>query len=171
MVVFGSKCIVSNERTTQGDDLAMSFYALGTATLLNCLLISSTNVKNVCLADDITGAGTLVNLKKGWPTIISEGSKFGCYVNKDKSWLIVRNKNLLNDAQQIFSNSVIKFTSEGRRHLGAASGSSDLRKVDATEKVNNRCEQISKLSEYAKTQPHAAYQHFVMVKYTNLHTS
>ena len=76
----------------------MSFFALGTTTLLNCLLISSPNVKNVCLADDITGAGTLVNLKKGWPIIISEGSKFGCYVNEDKSWLIVRNKNILNDA-------------------------------------------------------------------------
>ena len=42
----------------------MSFYALGTATLLNYLLISPPNVKNVCLADDITSAGALVNLKK-----------------------------------------------------------------------------------------------------------
>ena len=40
----------------------MSFYVLGTATLLNHLLISSPNVKNVCLANDKTGAGTLVNL-------------------------------------------------------------------------------------------------------------
>ena len=58
---FGSKDIVSNEGTTQGDNLAMSFYALGTATLLNYLLISPPNVKNVCLADDITSAGALVN--------------------------------------------------------------------------------------------------------------
>ena len=73
MIVFGNKDIVSNERTNQGDNLAMSFYALGTATLLNYLLISSPNVKNVCLADDITGAGTLVNLKKWWSKIISKG--------------------------------------------------------------------------------------------------
>ena len=38
----------------------MSFYALGTAVLLNYLLIPSPNVKNLCLADDITGTGTLV---------------------------------------------------------------------------------------------------------------
>ena len=64
MIVFRSKDIVSNEGTTQGDNLAMSFYAFGTATLLNYLLISSPHVKNVCLGDDITGAGTLLNLKK-----------------------------------------------------------------------------------------------------------
>ena len=45
MIVFGSKDIVSNEGTTQGDNLAMSFYAPGTAALLNYLLISSPNVK------------------------------------------------------------------------------------------------------------------------------
>ena len=88
----------------------MSFYALNTATLLNYLLISSSSVKSVCLADDITGPGTLVDLRKLWSTIISEGSKFGHYVNEDKSWLIVKNKNLLNEAKQIFSNSDIKLS-------------------------------------------------------------
>ena len=81
MIVFGNKDILSKEGTTQGDNLGMSFYALGTATLLNRLLISHPNVKNVCLADDITGAGSLYNLKQWWSTIISEGSKFGYYVN------------------------------------------------------------------------------------------
>ena len=50
----------------------------------------------------------------------------------------------------------MKFTTEGKRHLGAAIRSSE-KKVYATEKVNNWCEKIIKLSEYAKTQPHAAY--------------
>ena len=70
MIVFGSKDIVSNEGTTQGDNLAISFYAFGTATLLNYLLMSSPNVKNVCLADDITRSRTLVNFKKWWSAII-----------------------------------------------------------------------------------------------------
>ena len=92
MIVFGSKNIIPNQGTTQDDNLPMSFYALGTATLLNYLLISFPNVKIVCLEDDITVAGTLVNFKKWWSTIISEGSKFGYYVNEDKRWLIVKNK-------------------------------------------------------------------------------
>ena len=95
-------------------------------------------------------AGTLVNVKTWWSTIIHEGSKFGYYVNEDKSWLIIKNKNLLNEAQQIFWNSDIKLTTGGKRHLGAAIGSSDLRKVFATKKVNNWCEEISKLHEFAK---------------------
>ena len=70
MIVFGSKDIVSNEGTIQGDNLAISFYAFGTATLLNYLLMSSPNVKNVCLADDITRSRTLVNFKKWWSAII-----------------------------------------------------------------------------------------------------
>ena len=57
--------------------------------------------------------------------------------------------------------------------MGAAIGSSDFRKLYATEKVNNWCEEINKFSEYAKTQPHHAQliQHFAMVIYTNLDTS
>ena len=44
-----------------------------------------------------------------------------------------------------------------KRHLAAAVGSSEFRKVHATENVNNWYKEISKLSEFAKTQPHSAY--------------
>ena len=37
---------------------------LSNSNITNYLLISSRNVKNLCLADDITGAGKLVNSKK-----------------------------------------------------------------------------------------------------------
>ena len=36
----------------------------------------------------------------------------------------------------------------------------DFRKIYATEKTKNWCEEIIKLSEFAKTQPHAAYSAF-----------
>ena len=63
MVIYGNKDISSVEGTTQGDNLAMSFYALGNVPVLEHLKICSPNVKNICLADDITGAGTLSKLK------------------------------------------------------------------------------------------------------------
>ena len=45
-----------------------------------------------------------------------------------------------------------------------------LEKVYATEKVNNWCEEIIKLSEFLKPNLMQLIQHFAMVKYTNLHT-
>ena len=70
-IFLRSMNIVSNKGATQGDNLGMSFYARGTATLLNYFLIFSPIVKNVCLAD----AGTLLNFKKWWSTIIYRGFK------------------------------------------------------------------------------------------------
>ena len=72
MIAVHSKDILSVEGTTQGDKLAMSFYAISTIPLLNTLQVTSPHVSNVCLADDITGAGNLINLKNRWDTIISK---------------------------------------------------------------------------------------------------
>ena len=64
MMVPGGHDIMSEEGTTQGDNLAMSFYALGNIPLLNALRSTSPNVSQVCLADDIAGAGKLITLRK-----------------------------------------------------------------------------------------------------------
>ena len=55
-------------------------------------------------------------------------------------------------------------TTEGKRHLGALLGSEDFRKIYCEEKVNEWCAEIEKLSDYAKSQPHAAFLHGEMHK-------
>ena len=70
MIILGSVDILSVEGTTQDDNLAMAFYALGTTPLINTLLNTSPNVSQVCLADDVTGAGTLTDLRKWSDTVI-----------------------------------------------------------------------------------------------------
>ena len=62
MIILGASDIYYSEGTTQGDNLAMTFYALGTTPLANTLQITSTEVRQVCLADDISGAGSLDDL-------------------------------------------------------------------------------------------------------------
>ena len=73
----------------------------------------------VSLADDITGAGKILDLRIWREPIISQGKKFGHYVNESKRWLIIKNPNHLDHANNIFKDTGIKFTCEGKRHLGA----------------------------------------------------
>ena len=78
----------------------------------------------MCLADDISGAGSLDNLIIWWKNLISEGKKFGYLVNEKKSWLILKDHGKL---KLSVLNTGIKLTTDGQRHLGAAIGSSNFR--------------------------------------------
>ena len=52
--------------------------------------------------------------------MIAEGKKYGYFVNESKSWLIIKDNSQLENAKMIFHDTAIKFTTEGKRHLGAA---------------------------------------------------
>ena len=60
----------------------MAFYTLGTTPLVNKLQITSPEVREMCLADDISGVDSLGNLIIWWKNIISECKKFGYLVNE-----------------------------------------------------------------------------------------
>ena len=68
--MIGGTEIQSTEGTTQGDNLPLSFYALATVEIQNRLRITASEIKQVWLADDATGAGSLESLKKWWINII-----------------------------------------------------------------------------------------------------
>ena len=161
LLIVGGGEIKSLEGTTQGDPLAMQFYALGTNPLLQHLQSRVPEVQQVWLADDATGAGKLDKLKLWWDEVIEEGTKLGYYVNESKSWLILKNPDDLETAQTVFENSSIKITTAGKRHLGAALGSQDFKKEYISEKVEQWRADIVKLSEIAESQPQAAYAAYV----------
>ena len=161
LIVLGKWEISSQEGTTQGDNLAMPFYALGTTTLLNFLKANVTSIRQVWLADDATAAGKLKPLKDWWSAVIAEGAKIGYNVNEAKSWLIIKNPEMLQEAKTLFHDTAIKFTVEDKRHLGASLGSNSFRVQYVSEKVNTWCKEVEKLSEFAKTQPHAAFSAFI----------
>ena len=104
-------------------NLAMSFYALGTSILLDRLRFISPTTSQVSPADDITGTGKILDLRIWQDTIISEGKKFGYYVNELKSWLVIKNPNHLDHAENIFQDTCIRITCKGKHHLGAVIGS------------------------------------------------
>ena len=90
MFVAGTE-IQSQEGTTQGDNLAMALFALGTLPLLATLADRHREVSQVWLADDVTASGTLETLWEWWQCIITEGKKYGYHVNEGKSCVIVKN--------------------------------------------------------------------------------
>ena len=88
MIILGASDIYSLEGTTQGDNLAMAFYALGAKPLVNTLQTTSPEVRQVCLADVISGAGSLNDLIIWWKNVIAEGKKIGYLVNEKKIWIM-----------------------------------------------------------------------------------
>ena len=121
----------------------------------------STNTKQVWYADDATAGGTLLNLIKAWWTILSSsGPSYGYFVKSEKTWLIVKPQHE-RDVKELFSDTGIGKTSEGKRHLGAAVGSRFFLESYISEKVKAWTSTILNLSLIAKTQSHAAYCAFV----------
>ena len=155
LIISKGKEILSMEGTTQGDNLAMSFYALGTTGMQ--LQLRNIDVKQVWLADDGTGGGKIISLRAWWDLIIDEGKKCGYYVNEPKSWIIVKSEAGLETAKAVFSDTAIKYTCEGKRHLGASIGSTTFRQEYANEKIDEWCKELTKLAEFAIDEPQAAF--------------
>ena len=146
LIIGDGKEILSKEGTTQGDNLAMFFYALSTY-LMQTNLRNNKNVKQVWLADDATGAGKIIPLKEWWKTLVAEGSKCGYYANASKSWVISKNDVIDQQAKQAFEGLGLKFTTSGKRHLGATIGSKEFRN-EYVQKKNRRMVQAVKTACY-----------------------
>ena len=80
------------------------------------------DVKQVWLADEATGAGSLKSLKNWRTNIVNKGNRFGYYVNESHGF-----ETLLETANNLFKNTKINITTEGKRHLGAVISSNDLK--------------------------------------------
>ena len=149
--------IRSEEGTTQGDPLAMGWYAVETR-----LLIDNTRtdgVSQVWLADDAAGAGELRKLLQWYNNLETCGNKWGYLVNGSKCWLIVKPE-VEEKAKELFGNRV-NITTKGKRHLGAALGSAEFRDEYSRKLVEDWAKQLEVLCDIAMTQPQAAYTAFV----------
>ena len=63
---------------------------------------------------------------------------------------------MLKTANNLFTNTKINITTEGKRHLGAAIGSNKFRVKYVIEKVDEWIDELKTLSAYAKSQPQTA---------------
>ena len=141
----------------------MAMYALGMSVLQSKLSIDDEGeviaVKNAAFADDLTGAGKVNDLLKWRKRLMNIGPLFGYVPNPAKSWLVVKPEKL-DLAKNIFKDEQINITNEGQRHLGAAVGSVDFKETYVKEKVIEWTLEVTNLSKFAETEPHAAYTAF-----------
>ena len=74
----GGKEISSAEGTTQDDPIAMPLYAVAIAPLLQMIKSDDAqDVRHVAFADDLCGAGKLVQLRSWWDNIVVHGPHLG----------------------------------------------------------------------------------------------
>ena len=171
--MVGGVEIKSDEGTTQGDPGAMPAYALGIAPLLSCLAdpkqqketlpIAEENERKArqsAYADDLTGSGTIDELKLWWDMVVELGPYIGYYAKPSKSWLIVKPQHL-EYATLIFAGTGLQVTTEGQRHLGAVIGSAQYKNEYVTNKIEGWVEELKELGKVAQVEPHVAYCAYV----------
>ena len=98
----------------------MAMYSIGVTPLINDL--QGPHIRQVWFADDATAGGSLNGLYEWWCRLKRLGPSYGYFVNASKTWLIVKPE-YLDLAGEVFQNTGIGITSEGKRHLGASIGS------------------------------------------------
>ncbi|PFX27076.1 hypothetical protein AWC38_SpisGene8223 [Stylophora pistillata] len=159
LFVIGGQELRSAEGTTQGDRIDMSLYAISLQPRITRLQLSSETKQGWC-ADDATGSGSVDDVKKWWDDLSESGPALGYFPSANKCWLITKPEKE-DAARKIFVDTKINITSEGYRHLGAVIGSRAFLEECVGEKVEDWVRQVSKLAEFAISQPQASYAAFM----------
>ena len=134
----------------------MPFYALATQSLIESLSSDTPNVRQIWYADDATAAGTLEDLKKWWDNLSNIGPAFGYYVNPWKTWLVTKD-NLMHLAAEVFDDSSVNVTTDGRPVLGSPIGKLEYIEEFVSLKVKQWVGEVERLADIAEAQPHVAY--------------
>ena len=153
----------SEEGCTQGDVAAMAFYALGIKPLVADLAVnccSTVNCKQSWYADDSAASGRLQYIRHWWDRLNEAGPKYGYFPNPGKTVLLLKNPDDLPEARALFEGTGVKFSTDGKRYLGAALGSADFKKKFVEDKVAKWVCDVEELSVLAVDEPQVALSAF-----------
>ena len=153
--------ITSREGTTQGDNLAMAFYAVSIKPLIDRL--KAHLCRQPWFADEAASIGKLQHVKSWWESFLSLGPRYGYYPRPDKCWLILKDETSKKVAEDLFASSKVNITTEGHRYLGRTLGSAQFKQQYIGKLIEEWVIQIDKLSEMATREPHLSYAVFVKV--------
>ena len=85
------------------------------------------------------------------------GPGYGYYPNDKKSWLVAKPDKEEEIARKICKETAINITTQGKKHLGAVVRSRSYLTEYVDEKVEEWMKEVTRLSEFAITQPQASY--------------
>lgn len=151
--------ILSKEGVTQGDNLAMAKYAVGTKNLIESLKRVNSETLQVWFADDSAGAGNLVGLKGWWDHLNLFGPAYGYFPKPSKTYLILKRPDLLEKARELFGEE-IKITTDGKRHIGAVIGTKEFKEEYVRDKIEKWIKDVTQLAEIARDEPQVALSAF-----------
>ena len=102
------------------------------------------------------GAGSILAIKKWWDTLNALGPDFGYFPNAKKCWIISK-EDKEKSVEQVLKDTAVNVTLQGQKHLGAVKGSREYLEEYVSEKVTNCVSEVTKLAEFALSQPQACY--------------
>ena len=158
LFIAGGEEVTSAEGTTQGDPIAMSLYAPSLQPLITQLHVS-TEAKQCWFADDATGAGLLQDVRIWWYEFSDNGPALGYFPKAEKCWLAVK-PDRKQAVMKMFRDTSINTAIDGHSHLGAALGSRPFLDEYVGEKVEGWVNEVTRLAEFAISQPQACYAAF-----------
>ena len=153
----GGETLLSQEGTTQGDPLAMAMFALASVPLAK--KVTTEGATQAWFADDASAGGILISIRQWWDTLLVQGPKYGYYPNAIKTALITKREHH-EKALSVFKDTGVEITVAGKRYLGGALGSDEFIAEFITKKVEQWIKEVERLSEFAISQPHAAFAAF-----------
>ena len=104
--------------------------------LLQFISINHLNAKEVAFADDFTVTGKLTSIKDYWGKLTGLCPNYDYFPKASKSYLIVK-EDKLGEARNVFNDSNVYITIEGKRHLGAVIRSNEYREEYLKDLVND----------------------------------
>ena len=120
------------------------------------------SAKEVVFADDSTVACKLNSIRDDLGKLTVLDLKYGYFPKTSKLYLIVR-EDKLGEARNVFNDSNVNITIEGKIHLCPVIGSNEYREEYVKDLLNDWNNQIILLSSITESQPQAAYSAFVSV--------
>ena len=162
LILSDRSTITLEEETTQGDPTSMAMYTLVIIALQEKISLLNTGAKHVAYADDLIGGGNIKALRKWWDNITQHAPPLGYRPNAAKSSLIVKNEHK-ELAENIFEGTNVIIRTDGAKHLGAVSGTSEYKETFIKILVIQWVNELHELTKIAKSQPQAAYSNFTHI--------